>query len=69
MTKYTTIELTDLDKGQKAIVEAVIHEGEMRQTEKIVELIERKITEAYSNDNRAMIDSLESLIVEIENLK
>ena len=69
MENYTNIYLEGLEKTQEAIVNAVIHEGEMRQTEKIVELIERKITEAYSNDNRAMIDSLESLIVEIENLK
>lgn len=68
MTKYTTIELNDLTKAQQEIVNVVIHEGEMRQTEKIVELLERKVTEAYADNNREQIDFLENLIIEIEHL-
>ena len=69
MENYTNFYLEGLDKTKETIVNAVIHEGEMRQTEKIVEMIEGKITQAYAEDNRAMIDFLESLILEIENLK
>jgi hypothetical protein len=57
-----------MNETEREIVNAVIHEGEMRQNEKVVELLERKITEAYANDDTAMIDFLEALIVEIENL-
>lgn len=66
MTKYTTIELTDLDKGQKAIVDAVINEGRMREKEEILEKIERKITEMYSQDNREMVEFLEQLIRDLD---
>ena len=66
MTKYTTIELTDLDKGQKAIVDAVINEGRMREKEEILEKIERKITEMYSQDNREMIEFLEQLTRDLD---
>ena len=64
MTKYTTIELTDLDKGQKAIVEAVINEGRMREKEEILAKIERKITENY--DNRELVNFLEELIRDLD---
>ena len=66
--KYQTINLDGLTEMQEAVVNSVIHEGEMRQGEKIVSLLERKITEAYANDNRELIDYLENLIVEIENI-
>lgn len=66
MTKYTTIELTDLDKGQKAIVDAVINEGRMREKEEILEKIERKITEMYSENNREMVEFLEQLIRDLD---
>ena len=66
MTKYTTIELTDLDKSQKAIVNAVINEGRMREKEEILEKIERKITEMYAQDNREMIEFLEQLIRDLD---
>ena len=66
MEKYTTIELTDLDKGQKAIVDAVINEGRMREKEEILEKIERKITEMYAQDNRDMIEFLEQLIRDLD---
>ena len=69
MTNYVNINMKDMNESETQIVNAVIHEGEMRQSEKIVEMLERKITEAYSNDDRASIDLLESIIVEIENLK
>lgn len=66
MTKYTTIELKDLDKGQKAIVDAVINEGRMREKEEILAKIERKITEMYAQDNREMIEFLEQLIRDLD---
>lgn len=66
MTKYTTIELTDLDKGQKAIVDAVINEGRMREKEEILEKIERKITEMYAQNNREMVEFLEQLIRDLD---
>jgi len=68
MTNYVNLDIKDMNETEREIVNAVIHEGEMRQNEKIIELLERKITEAYGNDDRAMIDFLEALIVEIENL-
>jgi hypothetical protein len=39
----------------------------MRQTDKFVALLERKITEAYADNNRELINFLENLIIEIEN--
>jgi hypothetical protein len=68
MTNYVNLDIKDMNDTEREIVNAVIHEGEMRQSEKVIELLERKITEAYGNDDRAMIDFLEALIVEIENL-
>jgi hypothetical protein len=68
MTNYVNLDIKDMNKAEKEIVNAVIHEGEMRQSEKVIELLERKITEAYANDNRDLIDFLENLIVEIENI-
>jgi hypothetical protein len=67
MTNYVKIDLTDLSREQSAIVNAVIHEGEMRQTDKFIALLERKITEAYADNNRELIDFLENLIIEIES--
>jgi len=66
VTKYTTIELTDLDKGQKAIVEAVINEGRMREKEEVLAKIERKITEMYAQNNREMVEFLEELIRDLD---
>jgi hypothetical protein len=68
MTNYVNLDIKDMNETEREIVNAVIHEGEMRQNEKVIELLERKITEAYGNDDMAMIDFLEALIVEIENL-
>jgi hypothetical protein len=68
MANYVNLDIKDMNKAEKEIVNAVIHEGEMRQSEKVIELLERKITEAYANDNRDLIDFLENLIVEIENI-
>jgi hypothetical protein len=66
--EYTEVSLEDLDDIQTAIVNAVIKEGEMRQAEKIVALIERKITEAYALGDKNLIKYLESLITEIEGM-
>jgi hypothetical protein len=66
--EYTEVSLEDLDDIQTDIVNAVIKEGEMRQAEKIVALIERKITEAYALGDKNLIEYLESLIKEIEGM-
>jgi hypothetical protein len=66
--EYTEVSLEDLDDIQTDIVNAVIKEGEMRQAEKIVALIERNITEAYALGDKNLIEYLESLIVEIEGM-
>ena len=68
MTNYKEIQMNEFENRDREIVEAVIHEGEMRQGEKIVALLERKITEAYADNNRELIEFLENLIVEIEGL-
>lgn len=58
--------MDSFENRDREIVNAVIHEGEMRQGEKIIELLERKVTEAYANNNKELINFLENLIVEIE---
>ena len=68
MTNYKEIPMNEFENLDREIVEAVIHEGEMRQGEKVISLLERKITEAYANNNKELIDFLENLIVEIEGM-
>ena len=68
MTNYKEIPMSEFENRDREIVNAVIHEGEMRQAEKIVALLERKITEAYADNNKELIDFLENLIVEIEGI-
>jgi hypothetical protein len=68
MTNYKEIPMNEFENRDREIVEAVIHEGEMRQGEKVIALLERKITEAYANNNKELIDFLENLIVEIEGM-
>ena len=68
MNGYVDFYLEGLDKTKEAILNSVINEGKMRQTEKIVEMIERKMTEAYASNDTAMIDLLQSLIAEIESV-
>jgi hypothetical protein len=63
---YKEIPMDSFENRDREIVNAVIHEGEMRQGEKIIELLERKVTEAYANNNKELINFLENLIVEIE---
>jgi hypothetical protein len=65
---YKEIPMDSFENRDREIVNAVIHEGEMRQGEKIVGLLERKITEAYADNNKELIDFLENLIVEIEGI-
>lgn len=60
--------MDSFENRDREIVNAVIHEGEMRQGEKVVALLERKITEAYADNNKELIDFLENLIVEIEGM-
>ena len=68
MTNYKEIPMSEFENRDREIVNAVIHEGEMRQGEKIVSLLERKITEAYANNNKELVGFLEDLIVEIEGI-
>ena len=68
MTNYKEIPMNEFENRDREIVEAVIHEGEMRQGEKVIALLERKITEAYADNNKELIDFLENLIVEIEGM-
>jgi hypothetical protein len=68
MGDYTSVILDNLDETQEKLINSIIHEGEMRQGEKIVALLERKITEAYAGNNKELIDFLENLIVEIEGM-
>jgi len=68
MTNYKEIPMSEFENRDREIVNAVIHEGEMRQGEKVVALLERKITEAYANNNKELVDFLENLIVEIEGM-
>ncbi len=68
MEKYHEISMDEFSEMQAVVVNAVIHEGEMRQTEQIIALLERKVTEAYASNNRELIDFIENLIIEIENI-
>ena len=68
MTNYKEIQMNEFENRDREIVEAVIHEGEMRQGEKVVALLERKITEAYADNNKELVNFLENLIVEIEGM-
>jgi len=68
MTNYKEIPMSEFENRDREIVNAVIHEGEMRQGEKVVSLLERKITEAYANNNKELVGFLEDLIVEIEGI-
>ena len=65
---YKEIPMDSFENRDREIVNAVIHEGEMRQGEKVVALLERKITEAYADNNKELINFLENLIVEIEGM-
>jgi hypothetical protein len=66
MTQYNVIELEGLDEMQTQIVNAVIHEGEMRQTEKVIALLERKMVEEYQDKEK--VNFYYNLIAEIESL-
>lgn len=66
MTDYISLELKGLEKDQERILNAVINEGRMRRNEEVLEKIERKITEAYAEGNRELIDFLEELIVDLD---
>ncbi len=66
MTKYVSLELKGLEKDQEMIINAVINEGKMRRNDEVLEKIERKITEAYAQDNRDLVQFLEELIRDLE---
>jgi len=68
MTNYKEIPMSEFKNRDREIVNAVIHEGEMRQGEKVVALLERKITEAYANNNKELVSLFENLIIEIEGM-
>lgn len=64
--KYVEIPMSQFKYEERKIVEAVINEGRMRVKEEILEKIERKITEAYAEDNRDLVNFLEELIRDLE---
>jgi hypothetical protein len=66
MNGYVSVDLTDLKKEQTAILNAVINEGRMRRNDEVLEKIERKITEAYAQNNRDLVEFLEELIRDLE---
>ena len=66
MTDYVEIDLKDMNKAELEVVNAVINEGRMRRNEEVLEKIERRITEAYAENNRELIDFLEDLIVDLD---
>ncbi len=66
MNGYVSVDLTDLKQEQKAIINAVINEGKMRRNDEVLEKIERKITEAYAQNNRDLVEFLEELIRDLE---
>ncbi len=66
MNGYVSVDLTDLKKEQTAILNAVINEGRMRRNDEVLEKIERKITEAYGQNNRDLVEFLEELIRDLE---
>ena len=66
MTKYREIEMDDLNELQEAILSSVINNGKMIMKEEILTKIERKITEAYAENNRDLVNFLEELIRDLE---
>jgi hypothetical protein len=66
MTNYVNTDFGDFTKDQDAIFNAVIHEGEMRQNEKVIALLERKLVESYKD--KEMVNFYYNLIAEIETL-
>ena len=66
MKEYTSVVLDNLDETQEQLINSIIHEGEMRENERIISVLERKITEAYADNNKEIIDFLERLITDLE---
>ena len=66
MKEYTSVVLDNLDETQEQLINSIIHEGEMRENERIIAVIERKITEAYADNNKEIIGFLERLITDLE---
>lgn len=65
---YVEIPMSEFKNRDREIVEAVIHEGQMRQGAKIISILDRKVTEAYADNNKELVNFLENLIVEIEGI-
>jgi hypothetical protein len=66
VTNYVNTAFGDFTKEQDTIFNAVIHEGEMRQNEKVIALLERKLVESYQD--KTMVNFYYNLIAEIETL-
>lgn len=63
---YVEIPMNSFENIERAIVDSVINEGKLRVKEELLAKIERKITEAYAEDNRDLVEFLEGLIRDLE---
>ena len=63
---YVEISLDELEETDRAIVRSVMDRGRVEMKEEILAKIERKITEAYAEDNRDLVEFLEDLIRDLE---
>jgi hypothetical protein len=66
MENYVNTAFGDFTKEQDAVFNAVIYEGEMRQNEKVIALLERKLVESYQD--KEMVNFYYNLIAEIQTL-
>ena len=63
---YGEISLEEMSETDLAIVRAVMDNGRVEMKEELLAKIERKITEAYADDNRDLVEFLEDLIRDLE---
>ena len=63
---YVEISLDEFEETDRAIVRSVMDRGRVEMKEEILAKIERKITEAYAEDNRDLVEFLEDLIRDLE---
>ncbi len=63
---YVEVSLDEMAETDLAIVRAVMDRGRVEMKEELLAKIERKITEAYAEDNRDLVEFLEGLIRDLE---
>lgn len=63
---YVEVSLDEFAEADLAIVRAVMDRGRVEMKEELLAKIERKITEAYAEDNRDLVEFLEDLIRDLE---